>query len=268
VSDARDGGGTIERAIRDAVRSGRPALSAFLTAGFPDRQGFARLLANVAAEADLVEIGVPFSDPMADGVTIQRSSRAALEAGVTLRWILEVAAATEAKAPLVLMSYLNPLLAFGIDELARHAAGAGVSGLIVPDLPWEECAPLRDACDACGVALIQLVTPITPDERLATLCHGSRGFVYAVTVTGTTGGAAGRSEGLAPYLGRVRAASPLPVLAGFGIRSPEQLAEVALHAEGAIVGSALIETLERGEDVVAFLKDLRAGKRSEKGATS
>jgi tryptophan synthase alpha chain len=268
VSGGNRGGGEIEQAIRAANDSGRPALSAFLTAGFPDRAGFANLLTSVAAEADLVEVGVPFSDPMADGVTIQRSSRAALEAGVTLRWILETVGSIATSAPLILMSYLNPLLAFGFAKLAEHAVRAGISGLIVPDLPWEECSALRLACDARGVALIQLVTPVTQDERLITICRGSRGFVYAVTVTGTTGGAAHGGDGLAPYLARVRSVSPVPVLAGFGIRSAGQLAEIGRHVHGGIVGSALIETLERGEDSVAFLRGLRSTGRNGEGASS
>lgn len=247
----------LERAIADARRAGRPALAPFLTAGFPDRKSFPDLLDAVAAEADLVEIGVPFSDPMADGITIQRSSRLALEAGVNLRFILDVVAAKRRKTPLVLMSYLNPLLSFGLPALAREAARAGIAGLIVPDLPYEECLPLRDEMDAAGVALVQLVTPVTPCLRLETLCRASRGFVYAVTVTGTTGGSTGSTGETLHYLDRVRAASPLPVLAGFGIRTAEHLRTLAGHADGAIVGSALIEVLLRGDDPVVFLRGLR-----------
>jgi tryptophan synthase alpha chain len=271
MSATNSGAAAIEKAIRAANSNGRPALSAFLTAGFPDRANFAPLLRDVAAEADLVEVGVPFSDPMADGVTIQRSSRVALEDGVTLQWILDTVGQLPASSPLILMGYLNPFLAFGLERLAETAVKAGISGLIVPDLPYEECTPLREAADTAGLALIQLVTPVTPRERLATLCEASRGFVYAVTMTGTTGSKSSPARSDAPlddYLQQVREASPLPVLAGFGIRSAEQLAQVGTRADGAIVGSALIETLERNEDPVAFLRSLRGGQVEGKGASS
>lgn len=254
---AADGAARLERAIRAATAAGRPALAPFLTAGFPTREGFAELLAAVCAESDLVEVGVPFSDPMADGVTIQRSSRRALEAGVTLPWILEVLRGREWPVPLVLMSYLNPLLVGGVAAFARQAAAAGVAGLIVPDLPYEESLPLRAAFDDAGLALVQLVTPVTPAERLRRLCQASRGFVYAVTMTGTTGGSAQGGTRTADYLAAVRRHAPAPVLAGFGIRSAAQLQALAVHADGAIVGSALIEALERGEDPAAFLRSLR-----------
>lgn len=248
----------IEAVIRRAGDTGRPALSAFFTAGYPDRAAFGPLLDKVAREVDVVEIGVPFSDPIADGLTIQRASRAALEAGVALPWILDSLSSYAGPAPLVLMSYLNPLLAFGADRLVREAAAAGISGLIVPDLPYEESLPLRQAADAAGVALIQLVTPQTASPRLERLCRASQGFVYAVTVSGTTGGTAPCSTATLDYLDRVRAASALPVLAGFGIRTARELRRVAAHADGAVVGSALIEELERGADPIPFLRSLRA----------
>jgi tryptophan synthase alpha chain len=197
---------------------------------------------------------------MADGVTIQRSSRAAIEQGVTLQWILDELAAAQPKpdAPLLLLSYLNPLLAFGFEALAGRAAEAQVSGFIVPDLPYEESAPLRAALGEHDLALVQLVTPATPSDRLRLLCAGSQGFVYAVTRTGITGGQSALPAELAAYLDAVRAASELPVCAGFGIRNAEQVALVGAHADGVIVGSALVEALERGDDPVAFLRALRA----------
>jgi tryptophan synthase alpha chain len=255
--DTGTGSACIERAIRNVTDRGRPALAAFLTAGFPDPETFRTVLACVAEESDIVEIGVPFSDPMADGITIQRSSRVALEAGVTLPWILEVVEGTRPSTPIVLMSYLNPVLAFGIERLARAARDAGISGLIVPDLPYEESTGIRKYLDATGTALVQLVTPVTPGDRLERLCHASRGFVYAVTMTGTTGGMADDGASVASYPDRVRAASPLPVLAGFGIRTAAQVQLVHDHADGVIVGSALVEVLERGENPAAFLRTLR-----------
>jgi tryptophan synthase alpha chain len=253
------GAAKLERALRRASGD-RPALAPFLTAGFPSRDGFDELLDRVCASADAVELGVPFSDPMADGVTIQRSSRVALEAGVTLPWILDVVRRARDETPIVLMSYLNPLLAFGVERLADEAAAAGVCGFVVPDLPFEECEMLREPLDRRGLALVQLVTPVTPASRLLRLCRESRGFVYAVTMTGTTGAAGVDAAG--DYLDRVRAASPVPVLAGFGVRTAEQLRKIGAHVDGAIVGSALVEAIERGEDPVAFLVGLRAGRSS------
>jgi tryptophan synthase alpha chain len=206
----------------------------------------------------VVEIGVPFTDPMADGVTIQNASRAALEQGVTLKWILaELGARVTRGVPLLLMSYLNPLLAFGVAELAAAAAGAGVAGFIVPDLPLDESSELRAALAARELALVQMVTPVTPPQRLAALCAGSHGFVYAVTMAGTTGRNVAVPEEVLSYLDGVRAVSQLPVCAGFGIRSREQVERLRGHVDGVVVGSALVELLERGEDPRPFLRRLR-----------
>ncbi|NIW23581.1 MAG: tryptophan synthase subunit alpha [Gammaproteobacteria bacterium] len=242
--------------LRDAEK---PALVAFVTAGFPDPDGFLPLLTEIAEAADAVEVGVPFTDPMADGVTIQRSSQVALANGVSLAWILEQLAEREVElgAPILLMSYLNPLLAFGYDSLAERAVQAGVSGFIVPDLPYEESAPLHEALDVHGLALVQLVTPATPPDRLRALCQSSEGFVYAVTRTGITGAAAELPSDAAEYLAAVSAASDLPVCAGFGVRARDQVEEIGNYADGVIVGSALIEALERGESPAAFLDGLR-----------
>jgi tryptophan synthase alpha chain len=157
-----------------------------------------------------------------------------------------------------MMSYLNPLLAFGYDALAERALAAGVCGFIVPDLPLEESADIREALEAKGLGLIQLVTPATPDDRLQTLCDVSRGFVYAVTITGITGGGAGLPADLTEYLEKVSGMSNLPVCAGFGIREAKDVAAVGKHAAGAIVGSALVEVLERGDDPREYLGSLRS----------
>lgn len=245
--------------IQQAIEQARkPALIAFMTAGYPDPAHFLRDIRAVAEAADAIEVGVPFSDPMADGVTIQRASRIAIENGVNLHWILDQLANRDfdLKAPVLLMSYLNPLLVHGYERLADEAALAGVAGFIVPDLPLEESEPLRSALERNGLALVQLVTPATRAERVRTLAAASSGFVYAVTRTGTTGSGALAAD-LAGYLGMVKAASDLPVCAGFGVRSREQVAEIGRHADGVIVGSALVEVLERGEDPAAFLSGLR-----------
>jgi tryptophan synthase alpha chain len=249
----------ISSAIEAAAAQGRPALVGYLTAGFPKRHNFRDNLAAVAAACDVVEVGVPFSDPMADGSTIQRASFAALAEGVTLPWILEELSALPepSRAPLLLMSYLNPLLAFGLERLPRAAREAGVAGFIVPDLPHEESADLKSALEREGLALVQMVTPVTPPARLEMLCSAAQGFVYAVTMTGTTGKSAEVPDEVLDYMDRVKRCSKVPVCAGFGIRTRAQVARFARHVDGVVIGSALVETLERGEDVGAFLASLR-----------
>ncbi len=247
-------------AIVAAKESGRPALVPFITAGYPEPKDFVTTLKDIASVGDVVELGIPFSDPMADGMTIQRSSFVALQKGVSLKWIFEQLDSVQGEidAPLVMMSYLNPLLAFGYDALAERALAAGVCGFIVPDLPYEESAEIRAALEAKGLGLIQLVTPATPDTRLKMLCEASKGFVYAVTITGITGGDAGLPTGLATYLDKVSSFSNIPVCAGFGIRAPKDVAAVGQYADGAIVGSALVEVLEKGDDPKNFLSSLIA----------
>jgi tryptophan synthase alpha chain len=248
----------VTAAIRAANEAGRTGLVPFVTAGYPEPRDFISTLKAVAAVGDVVEVGIPFSDPMADGMTIQRSSFEALQKGVSLAWIFdELEKAGGFDAPLVMMSYLNPLLAFGYERLADRALETGVCGFIVPDLPFEESAEIRAVLESRGLGLIQLVTPATPDGRLKTLCDASRGFVYAVTITGITGGDAGLPDDLAGYLDKVSGVAGIPVCAGFGIRQASDVAAVGAHAAGAIVGSALVEVLERGEDPTGFLTSLR-----------
>jgi len=248
----------VTAAIRAANDAGRTGLVPFVTAGYPEPKDFISTLKSVAAVGDVVEVGIPFSDPMADGMTIQRSSFEALQKGVTLAWIFdELEKAGGFDAPLVMMSYLNPLLAFGYEKLADRALETGVCGFIVPDLPFEESEEIRAVLEERGLGLIQLVTPATPEDRLKKLCDASRGFVYAVTITGITGGDAGLPGDLAGYLDKVAAVANIPVCAGFGIREASDVAAVGAHAAGAIVGSALVEVLERGEDPAAFLNALR-----------
>ena len=245
----------LESALRS---SAAPKLVTFLTAGYPSRERFREHLRAIAAGSDAVEIGVPFTDPMADGVTIQRSSHEALKQGVNLHWILaELTALAPMPTPLLLMSYLNPLLAYGYEPLAAAAARAGVCGFIVPDLPLDESGEIKAALDRHGIGLVQMVTPVTPPERLARLCAASQGFVYAVTMTGTTGKNSAVPGDVTSALERVRTAARVPVCAGFGIRSRAQVEKLRGHVDGVIVGSALVEVLERGEDPGAWLAQLR-----------
>ncbi|MEO8464002.1 MAG: tryptophan synthase subunit alpha [Gammaproteobacteria bacterium] len=245
---------------RDRKTGAPPALVAFITAGYPEPREFLKTLRAVAGAADAVEIGVPFSDPMADGVTIQRSSQQAIERGVSLTWILDELGRRdfELPAPVLLMSYLNPVLAYGYAALAERAAEVGVSGFLVLDLPHEESAPFAAALNAHGLALVQLVTPVTPAERLARVCKASQGFVYATTRLGITGAESTLPPDTAKYLAAVKAASPLPVCAGFGVRRADQVQVIGEHVDGVVVGSALVEVLERGEDPARFLEGLRA----------
>lgn len=250
----------IGAAIRAANANGRTSLVPYITAGYPNTATFITTLQDVASVGDVVEIGIPFSDPMADGRTIQESSFKAIEQGATLRWIFEQLAQADVNidVPLIMMSYLNPLLAYGYERLAESALQTGVCAFIVPDLPYEESDDIRNALEARGVGLIQMVTPATPDERLKMLAAASRGFLYAVTMTGITGGGKGLPEDLTAYLDKVAAVSSIPVCAGFGIRSAQDVENVGEHVEGAIVGSALVEVVGRGEDPVAWLRALRA----------
>ena len=250
---------SISNAILAARTQGRTALVGFLTGGFPSRAAFKKNFLAVAECCDVVEVGVPFSDPMADGTTIQRASAVALADGVTLPWILEELTAMTPRpvTPVLLMSYLNPLLAFGLDRLPQAALAAGVSGFIVPDLPFEESGDLRQALERAGIALVQMVTPVTPADRLEKLCAGARGFIYAVTMTGTTGKDAGMADAALDYMQRVKRAARIPVCAGFGIRTREQVERLGAHVDGVIVGSALVEILESCGDPRQFLRTLR-----------
>ena len=263
-----EGGDRIASAITRARAAGRPAIAAYVTAGFPSRLAFPAVLREAAAASDILEVGIPFSDPMADGVTIQRASRIALIDGTTLSWTLQVLAASlpSLLTPVVVMSYLNPLLAYGLPRLARDAAGAGVSGFIVPDLPLEEQGCLRPTISASGLAFVQMTTPATPAPRLARIGAASDGFVYAVTVNGTTGGRLDAVADLTGYLERVRAATAHPVLAGFGVRTGKDIAASVPPADGVVVGSALIAAIERGESPSAFLAGLVADSSRAMGA--
>jgi tryptophan synthase alpha chain len=243
----------LERRLAEATT----AIVPYLTGGFPSLSVFSDALKSIAEIAIAVEIGIPFSDPMADGATIQESSRIALDEGTTLESIIDAIEATpRLEADLVVMSYLNPLLAYGLDDLMPRLGAAGVAALVIPDLPFEESSGVAGAARDSGIGLVQLVSPVTSDERLAKLGAASEGFTYAVTMTGTTGGTAGVGPEVMGYLDRVRFASRPPVLAGFGVRGREQVRALAPHCDGVIVGSALVEVLAAGGDPVAFLQEL------------
>ena len=235
-----------------------PAIVPFITAGYPDKDSFLDLITALAKTADVIEIGVPFSDPMADGVTIQRSSHAAIESGVTLKWILEELKTLNTKTPIVLMSYLNPLYVYGYDQLVQAALEAGVDGFIIPDLPIEEGEEIREVFNQAKLAMIQLVTPATPENRINTIAKHSTGFLYAVTIKGVTGGNEGLSKEVVGYLETVKASSSIPVCAGFGVRTKADVELLEPYVDGIIVGSALVEAIEQKITANDFLNTLRA----------
>ncbi len=240
-----------------ALREPGPAVVPYLTAGYPDMGSFVKWLDGLTAIAPAVEIGIPFSDPMADGASIQESSRLALAGGTTLERVLDALEAREPDpTPLVVMSYLNPLLAFGIERVMPRFAAAGVCALVIPDLPLEESDPVAGPAAGAGIGLVQMVTPLTNPERLGVLCSRSQGFVYAVTMTGTTGGAVADSEAVGEYLDRVRSRADAPVLAGFGVRAREQVRALAPHCDGVIVGSAIVEAITSGNSPVDLVEEL------------
>jgi tryptophan synthase alpha chain len=225
----------------------RAALMPYLMGGHPGLEASARCgEAAVAAGADLIELGVPFSDPLADGPVIHAAGTSALAAGATLHGVLGVCERLSAQVPVVLMVYANVVFASGPEAFALRAAGAGAAGLIVPDLPHDEGTELRAACDAEGLALVPLVAPATTPERTAEIGATARGFIYAVSVAGTTGEREALAQGLADALQRIRAASDLPVAVGFGISSSEQARAVAELADGVIVGSRIVRAAGDG----------------------
>ncbi|MBS0363772.1 MAG: tryptophan synthase subunit alpha [Proteobacteria bacterium] len=236
---------------------GRAAFVPYVMAGDPDAAIAAKILAALPeAGADLIELGFPFSDPMAEGPPIQRSAQRALAAGMTLQGVLDMVRVFRERdqtTPIILMGYMNLVLHWGIEAFARDAAAAGIDGLIVVDCPPEEAEPLADALDAAGVSLIRLTTPTSDDKRLATIVRRTSGFVYYVSVAGVTGVKEADEKAVAPQVARVRAASGLPVAVGFGIRTPERAAAIARVADAVVVGSALVdevaEAVEMNEDV-------------------
>lgn len=233
------------------------AICAYLTAGYPNLDLFPDLLAGVSAVADVVEVGVPFTDPMADGQTIQKASHEALTRGVNLDFVFDTLATVDLEAPHLLMGYYNPFLAYGLGRLVERMSETGACGLIVPDLPLEESEDLATSLEREGLGLVQLVAPTTPDDRLRMLAQASNGFVYAVTTKGTTGSTTRFDDEVLSYLDRVKGVSTLPVLAGFGVRERSQVETLSGHVDGVVVGSALIDAIDGGEDPVQFLEGLR-----------
>ena len=246
--------------IADAFSSHgkRAALMPYLMGGYPSLEVSTDAgLAAIDAGADLIELGVPFSDPLADGPVIHAAAVEALRAGVTPHGVLRVCERLAERVPVVLMVYANTVLAAGPEAFALRAAAAGAAGLIVPDLPFDEADELRAACDAEGLALVPLVAPTTLDERIAAIGADARGFVYTVSLTGTTGERSALPPGLEDTVTRVRAATSVPVAVGFGISTPEQAGAVGELADGVIVGSRIVRAA--GEEGAAGVGSVVAG---------
>jgi tryptophan synthase alpha chain len=247
------------RAAFDAARADRrTALVPYVVAGRPGVDACDDLVVElVAAGADVVELGVPFSDPLADGTVIRNATRRALDDGMNVAGVLDIVRAVRARgvdAPIILMGYVNPLLAYGLARFCGDAAAAGVDGLIVPDA--QQLDALQDEAAAAGLGVTMLVTPLSSDERIRELAARSTGFLYAVATTGTTGARADVANATVDLLDRARAAAAgVPVAVGFGISTPEHVARLAPHADGVIVGSALVELVER--DAAAAIRRVR-----------
>jgi tryptophan synthase alpha chain len=242
------------------LRAARPALIPYLTAGFPTLEASERALRAADEVADILEVGVPFSDPLADGPTIQRSTFEALRQGMTLARTLELVDRVRPTCPVVIFSYLNPILRYGVERFLRDADALGIAGLLLTDLPAGSDPAVEGAVQESPLDLIRLIAPTTRPDRLAASVHGAEGFVYLVARLGVTGASRALAEDLTASVARVRQATDLPVAVGFGISTPAQAAAVGRIADGVVVGSALVDTLGRdGVDAAGtFLRELRA----------
>ena len=245
---------------------GKKAFVSYIMAGDPDEATALELMKGLpAAGVDIIELGLPFTDPMADGPTIQLAGQRALEAGMTLNKTLDMVRAFragDAETPIVLMGYYNPIYSHGVEAFLKDAAEAGIDGLIVVDLPPEEddelCIPAQNA----GLNFIRLATPTTDDKRLPKVLQNTSGFVYYVSITGITGAAAAQAADVAPEVARIKSQTDLPVIVGFGIRTPETSQSIASVADGCVVGSAIVAEMGAGKpvsEVLAFVKSLADG---------
>jgi tryptophan synthase alpha chain len=260
----------IAEAFARAKAEGRAALMPYLTLGYPTTGLSLELVeAAVAGGADLVELGIPFSDPLADGPTIQRATHLALQQGMTVARCLEMAAELRArgvKVPLLFMGYLNPILAYGVDTFVQNSAQAGIDGLIIPDLPPEEADEIEAACRHSRLALVYLLAPTSTGERVALVAERSQGFVYLVSLVGVTGARDALPPDLVEFVGRVRKATETPLAVGFGISTPAQARRVGELADGVVVGSAILRLVEDetavkqpARKVEDFVRSLRRG---------
>ncbi len=273
MSGGMNGLDHIAAAFAAAKGEKRAALMPYFTLGYPDPATSLDVVEAIAgAGADLIELGVPFSDPLADGPTIQHSTQVALEQGVNAAQCIEMVAELRARGvtqPFMLMGYVNPILAFGAERFVTVATAAGADGLIVPDLPPEEAVEIEIVCEARGRALVYLLAPTSPPERIELLAGRTTGFLYLVSLAGVTGARDALPPHLADFVQRVRAVACTPLAVGFGISTPEQARAVGQLADGVIVGSALIKAAGQGDDpaqaATNFVHDLRMGLEQQIG---
>lgn len=260
----------ILRAFRQAKETKLAAVMPYFTLGYPDLERSISIIKSIAPHSDLLELGVPFSDPIADGPTIQHSTQVALEQGADtascLRGVRELRAAG-VDTPILLMGYYNPILAYGEIQYVQDAAEAGADGFIVPDLPPEESGTLRESAEQCGLVIVNFLAPTSNRQRTELVIEGARGFVYLVSVTGVTGARSNLREDIPEMVGLIRARSDVPVAVGFGISTPEQAAEVGRYADGIIVGSALLDAVDGSSDksaaAASFVRSLELALRLE-----
>ncbi len=254
----------ITHAFDHALVNQTAALMPYYTMGYPDRATSLDIITAIAADSDLLELGVPFSDPLADGPTIQHSTQASLEQGTTLAGCLEMVSELRQRGvtcPILLFGYYNPFLAYGLDALAIDARDAGVQGFIVPDLPPEEANEMEATAASAGLAYVHFLAPTSSPARIDAVTERARGFIYLVSVTGVTGARQSLHTGLDAFINRVRAETNTPLAVGFGISTPEQAAAIGQTADGVIVGSALINAVDAAADkpaaAAAFVRSLR-----------
>ena len=251
------------------AQEGKKAFVAYIMAGDPDFDTSLEVVKGLpAAGVDVIELGLPFTDPMADGPTIQLAGQRALEGGMTLNKTLELARKFregDQTTPIVMMGYYNPIYSHGVESFLKEAKEAGIDGLIIVDLPPEEDSELCLPAQAAGLNFIRLATPTTDDKRLPRVVQNTSGFVYYVSITGITGSAEAQAEDVSPEVARIKAASGLPVIVGFGVNTPEKSRAIAEVADGVVVGSAIVSRIAKGDsvpDVLAFVKSLSDGAHS------
>ncbi len=260
----------IDQTFRRLKAEGRPAFVTYVMAGDPDFEASLDLVRGLpGAGADVIELGLPFTDPMADGPTIQLAAQRALGAGMTLARTLELARRfrqSDPETPIVLMGYYNPIYSRGVADFLTEAKAAGIDGLIVVDLPPEEDEELCIPANAAGMNFIRLATPTTDDARLPKVLQNTSGFLYYVSITGITGAAEANADLVAPEVARIKAASDIPVCVGFGIKTPEAARAIGRIADGVVVGSAIVERLASGQSpatVLEFVRTLADGAHGD-----
>lgn len=264
----------IAAAFERALQRQNAAFMPYFTLGYPDRETSLAVIEAIAPYSDLLELGVPFSDPLADGPTVQHSTQQALVQGTTTAGCLEMVRELRARGvtvPFLLMGYYNPILAYGETRYVQDAADAQADGFIVPDLPLEEAEPLLEPTGEAGLALIQMLAPTSPAQRVARVAARARGFIYLVSLTGVTGARSELAAGLSRFVNSVREQTTAPLAVGFGIGTPQQAAEVANMADGIIVGSALIDAVRKapGDEVdaaVTFVKSINDALKKQGGS--